>query len=95
MTTRRDTRRPLEYWDEMLALKQQYVHSKDQVALYHQRMQDENNGIQPVFHFMDAHANDYLEDITYCYCRGDDLDSIKSHYIDEGIDRFVFVCGEI
>lgn len=95
MTTPRDTRRPLEYWDEMLALQHKYFHSIDQVEKYHQQMQDKKRGLKPVFALMGSHTATYLEDITYCYCRGDDLNQIKSHYIDEGIDRFVFACGEI
>ena len=95
MAMPRDTRKPVEYWDEMLALKHQHFHSKDNVAKYNERMQGMSEGVQPVFGLMNSHASYYLEDITYCYCRGDDLDEIKSKYIDEGIDRFIFVCGEI
>lgn len=37
----------------------------------------------------------YLQDITYTYCRGDDLDEIKRKYIDIGIDRYIVACDEL
>ena len=96
MTTLRDTRRPLEFWDKMLALKQKYGGDIDCVAAYHEAMQNESHGLRPFFGLlMNKYTTGFLEEITYTYCRGDNLDEIKRLYVDEGIDRFIFVCGEI
>lgn len=94
MTALRDTRRPLEYWDEMIALQQEFFHSKDRVALYKEKLESGVEVAEAVDFLQSTYAEKFLEDITYCYCRGDSLDEIKKKYIDGGIDRFVFTCGE-
>jgi len=97
MTTQRDTRRPLEFWDEMLALQQEHAHSRDHVALYKERIEsaEASTKSDSIYFLKKGYAERYLEDVTYCYCRGDSLDEIKEKYIDGGIDRYVFTCGEI
>jgi len=95
MTTPRDTRRPLEFWNDRLASKHKYFHSKDQVADYKKRIKDDCEPWKAIEPLTGAYTDHYLEDVAYRYCRGDSLDEIRKDQIDEGIDRFVYACDEI
>lgn len=94
MTELRDTRRPIEFWNEMLALQHEYFHSKDRFAMYNERVQSGEDLESAIGSLSGLYTEAYLEDITYSYCRGDDLDGIKEKYIDGGIDRFILTCDE-
>lgn len=91
----RDTRRPLEFWNDRLASKHKVFHSKDQVAIYRESLQSGSSAPPEIRDLQRKYCELYLEDITFSYCRGDSLDEIKEKYIDKGIDRYVFTCDEI
>ena len=89
----RDTRRPVEYWNESLASTEKHFHSNDNFVRYKQRLK-EGEVVTDAMQSLELYTEAYVEDITYTYCRGDDLSDIKEKYIDIGIDRFVLTAGE-
>lgn len=95
MTELRDTRRPLEYWNRRLQSRNEKIHSADRVGLYHEGLASGEEVAKMVRTLKHLYTSYYLEDVTYRYCRGDDLDDIKAQVIDESMDRFIFTCDEI
>lgn len=89
----RDTRRPPERWDEQLESRRSRVHNPNYYEEVQERIK-ERDSIQPVYGLF-TYAQDFMEEINFCYCRGDDLDSIRERYVIPGLSRYRLLVGEI
>ncbi|GAA0398509.1 hypothetical protein GCM10009133_04180 [Cocleimonas flava] len=89
----RDKLKPREWFDDILNLKQQYTHNTDKIAVY-KKVNEDPTKPRNFAALTGGYTNDYIEDITYMYSRGDDLSLLEKRAL-EAIDRYVWVAEEI
>lgn len=102
--TMRDTRKPKSHFDNYLKSRHARDFEKDHVAEYvktFEKLQKIKSGVIEEFYLAPLdklrihYVESFLENIAYAYSRGDGLDTIKEKYIDEALDRYVILFGEL
>ena len=89
----RDTRRPREFWQGWL----EDLHDRNHDPSYFDRVQERlktGDSIQPVYGLF-HYATWFMEEINYCYSRGDELDQIRETHVIPGLGRYRQLVGEI
>ena len=92
-TVMRDTRRPPENWDEQLEVQRKRVHNPNFYDEMQERIKTKDS-IQPVYGLFN-YVEDFMDEINYCYCKGDDIDSIRELYVIPGLGKYRLLISEI
>ena len=89
----RDLRRPPENWDEQLEVQRERVHNPNFYEEMQERIKTQGS-IQSVYGLF-YHTAGFMDEINLCYCKGDDLDSLRERYVIPGLDKYRVLVGEI
>ena len=91
----RDARRTKQYFDEWLDERDELIHQEDSIEIYYSRWEADKNGLRKLTALTSGYTELFLHDVSFMYCRGDELAEIKRLRIDPVLDRYLFLCGEM
>lgn len=91
----RDKRKPKGFFDELLALQDQYFHSEDNVSIYQKANEGKASNMRDFYALTYCYCREFAADIPYMYCRGDALADISTQRADILAERYAWVANEI
>lgn len=90
----RDKNKPIEYWEELVQFFREDDQKVDYFASYQEKMRTSEH-IGPLNSLFSLYTEGWMEQVCYRYSRGDDLSMIRTEIIDEGVNRYLKLVGEI